>query len=183
MDCKPSFNNKYKHDIKQRLALCNNGRMLVKTTLIEVPQQFIQQAVTPFEDQPELRDCFIWYIDFVEGNSFNYAPSNIQALNSNDAVAAGVNLTLVDYNNYNVMDEKPVASLITTSIQTGATGTFVNSQKNGMVGQNINWTKSSVQANIPASLPGSLRSYLFEVGYSYFLDWRDDPLSSFAKKK
>lgn len=169
---------------KMRQAFWNNGRLIVKTTYIELPITLNMNKIK-FPDQPNLRTNHFWYVDVLTQNVMVNSNTGKKMLTDQNIAAASICLSLYDYDGYNFMDRKPCGSLVTTFNNAAAPKTSVEqSDKNGLVGQCINWTQSYVEIFHPAAIAGLgyTPSLLLEVCYSEEVDWRDDPLSSFDKQ-
>ena len=176
-DCTPEVTTFEEKQMLSRSMFNDNGRMIVKTSLIEL-QASTQEAQYTFEDQPELRDYHVWWIDFCAFNGqMQVAPSGNPVVSIGQMIAAGVMFEALDYNGYSILDNKIAVTLL------GYSRKVNNLNRNSLVGQCIDWTKTNINVVDPTQLPMGDFSFLINVGYSYYLDWRLDPLSSFQKKK
>ena len=161
-------------DKMQRRAYADNGRPLVKTTLIEVQcNATLNKYKIP--DQPAIREYHVWYVDFIGGDYFPTSPKGFPVPTITDLIVASVVLNLQDYDGVVFMDRYPAASLVQLE-QSIIYGT------SGLVGQCVNWTQSTIECFAPGGLPGTPFSFLLEVGYSFNIDWRLDPVTSYANK-
>ncbi len=165
----------------RRAGLFNMGRLNIKQTLVELEVSALVEKFK-FPDQPDIRNYDIWYCDFVTAPATSSSPGMELSPTGNslptvaELSQGAVSLTLVDYDAYKVYNQKPAYTLVTPQVVN-------NGGFQGLAGQKINWTQSYIESAQQASLPTPPFSFLMDIGYSFYLDWRDDPITSFADKR